>query len=163
MRVLRFCSLTVVLVLATITVAGCTDMPEGLSMGESAEAGGWKVTVESVEPFGASEKESAEEGNVFLVADVTFENTGNEEMWWDTAAVLSMRDSEGAEYPSDGMIVANDIEIVMGNAQPADPRGGLVGFEVPGDATGLVLVFTPEELAEGEEVPEWAVGDVEGL
>jgi hypothetical protein len=163
MRGLTRFSLVLVLVVLGVAVIGCTDMPEGLSMGESAEAGGWMVTVESVESFDDSEIEPAEEGNVFLVADVTFENTTDEETWWDTAAVLMMRDSEDTVYPSDGMIVANDIEIVMGSAQPADPRSGLVGFEVPGDATGLVLVFTPEELGEGEEAPEWAVGDVSDL
>jgi hypothetical protein len=127
--------------------------------GGTAEAGGWKVTVDSVEVYQDSEKEPDAASNVFLAADVTFENTTDEEAWWDTAAVLAMQDDAGNVYPADGMIVPNDVEVVMGSASPADPRGGLVAFEVPGDATGLVLVFTPEELAEGEEPAEWPVGD----
>jgi len=160
--------LVCVLVLVLVGAIGCTgssdeggDAETSSATFESgtAEAGGWKVTVDSVEAYDASEKEPSVEGNVFLAAEVTFENTTAEETWWDTAQVLAMRDGDGNLYPADGMILANDIELVMGSAQPADPRGGLVAFEVPGDATGLVLVFTPEELGEEEEAPEWSVGD----
>jgi hypothetical protein len=163
MRLIVRASLVLSLLALAVFVSACSDMPEGLSMGEPAEAGGWTVTVDSVEVFDSSEREPEAEGTVFLAADITFENTTAEEAWWDTAVVMTMRDAEGTSYQADGMIVPNDIEIVMGSAQPEEPRSGLVGFEVPEDATGLVVVFTPEELADGEQAPEWAVGDVSGL
>lgn len=164
-----FTRLLVVLVLIAglAVLPGCTDSgdsgdtesSEAAYEAGSAEAGGWKVTLDSVESYDSPEREPADTANVFLATDITFENMTSDEMWWDTAKILAMRDGDGVTYPADGTIVPNDIEVVMGSSQPADPRGGLVAFEVPGDATDLVLVFTPEELGEDETVAEWVIGD----
>ena len=63
-------ALAVALVAAVLMLPGCSDpMPEGLALGESAEVGGWKVTVKSVEVYDdQADREPEEEGTVFLAA-----------------------------------------------------------------------------------------------
>ncbi|MEK6953571.1 MAG: DUF4352 domain-containing protein [Candidatus Micrarchaeota archaeon] len=87
---------------------------------------------------------SANEGNIFLIADITVENAGKE-----AATVggqqFKVKDSESYSYSLDlgaNMIFGQSIE---GNLPPGDKIRGKIPFQVPKAAKGLQLIFDTGE------------------
>jgi hypothetical protein len=80
-------------------------------------------------------------GNKFMVVDVTFENKGSSSVPLYTGLLL-IKDSRDWLCLEDGMaIMAAGGSRLQGELTAGEKLRGQVGFQVPENATGLILVF----------------------
>jgi hypothetical protein len=123
--------------------------PEALALqgvGETATGGTYNLTVHSVERVqtmvGLPESGA---GNVFLVVDVTKENTIGDVVLYDLAS-FRVQGPDGSEYEATpGMEPA----LGAGELQPNESTRGFVAFEVPEAMRGFVLMYDPPVVGGG--------------
>jgi len=104
---------------------------------QRVEAGGIAMTVNSIttDP-NPSQFSSAPEGKTYLIVDVLIENTSGEPLSYNPY-YFTVKDSDSYEY-SGGETVP-DPRFSSGQLAPGDSVRGIVGFEIPIGAVGLVL------------------------
>jgi hypothetical protein len=81
-----------------------------------------------------------DDGNEYLLLSVTIENTGDKEEHISTF-FANIKDSEGNEH--DATYGPHVVDPLDGAVAPGATIEGMMGFEVPEDATGLVFVYDP--------------------
>ena len=106
-------------------------------IGQRVEAGGIAMIVNSITTNpNPSQFSSASEGKTYLIVDVLIENTSAEPLSYNPY-YFTVKDSNSYEY-SGGETVP-DPRFSSGQLAPGDSVRGLVGFEIPISAAGLVL------------------------
>lgn len=127
------------------------------AVGEPAEVGDWTITVESVSTIEGNQFIEPEAGNQFLGVELTVENAGS-----DPVRVLRMlsqiqiETEDGETY--DVSLTATTVAATEGQAlpqaqiEPGEEVTGMVGFEVPEDATQLTLVIEPDDGTTDDQV-----------
>lgn len=133
------------------TVAAPTEAPAAPSLaavGQPVDGNGYLLTVNSVERKDAlSDFFTAAEGKDFIVVDVTVEATQDEVPY--NFFYFKLKDSDAFTHdPSIGA----DPDLGSGTLPTGDKARGLVAFEVPEGATGLVLHYEPIVIFGGFEV-----------
>lgn len=125
-------------------------------IGERVEAGGLALTVVSFDrkaELGQFQKAKAD--NTFVVAEVLIENVSR-----DTAPYnplyFKIKDGTGVEYNAALIVEANSLK--SGELPRGDQVRGLVAFEAPASAAGLVLRFEPIVIGGGYEPIRVALG-----
>lgn len=131
-------------------VADPTAAPSTIGkVGERQEAGGVALTalkVEKVKEIGTFQK--AKEGKVYLLVEVLLETTGQEESPYNPL-YFKVKDADGFEY--NVTISTADNTLKSGKLAAGEKVRGVVAFEVPESAAGMVLSYEPIVLLGGYE------------
>ena len=114
---------------------------EMFAVGDVVQVGEIKLTVHEVTFPEGDGVHVPQDGYQFVVVDVAIENTGSEAVRI-SSATLRLKDSSGKGYFSDDVATdAADGDPPDGDFAAGEKRRGLVGYQLPEDAEGLVLVF----------------------
>ena len=134
--------------------------PENLSVGDSAEARGVKATLNGLRLLPKTEMDQPIENpnNEFLAADMTFENTSDRPVSLSSLLEITLKDENG--YSASQTIHTRQKQLSEGNIAPGDNTSGEIVYEVPPDATGLRLEYSPFG---GSQTYIWRVGDLAGI
>lgn len=118
-----------------------TAAPTIAKVGERAESAGLALTVSKVERKKDLDVISkAKAGNVFVVADVLIENTAKDKAPYNTL-YFKVKSGDGYEY--NAAITALPNQLKSGDLTTGDKVRGIVAFEVPEGAKGLVVSYEP--------------------
>ena len=137
-----------------------------LSIGESAEAEDKIVTVKKVEKLASyidkdfNIEKLPDKGNVFLIAGVEIKYVGDDKAWADPGD-FSIVDSEGNKYePIYGSLGA-DIEDALELTElfQNEKAKGRVVFEIPENASGLVLQYNFGSVFQKPSLGRWIIPD----
>lgn len=91
------------------------------------------------------------EGNKFIVVDLTIENKGTTAITVSTLLQMWLKDDAGRKYDVDLMATsASGGSTPDGEISPGEKVRGQVGFQVPENATGLVFVFDADVWGTGK-------------
>lgn len=127
-------------------------------VGERVQSGGMAVTLNSVDlSTRISDLWTPEEGNIFVVLDVTVESVDREDGPYNPL-YFKLKDQDGFEYTSN--LLAPDPSLSAGNLAPGDRARGNIAFEVKLGAQQLVMSFEPLVLFGGYQTIRFAVGNL---
>jgi len=113
-----------------------------LEVGQTGELDGLKVTLNEVKVVEGTDFFKPDDGQQFVVVDVTFENTGTQDENISSMLQMEMRDDSGQAYGVDlGAMSAGGGKSPEGAIPPGDKLRGQVGYAVPVDAAGLRWLF----------------------
>ena len=112
------------------------------AIGDVIEIGDLTLTVNEVTNPPGDSFNKPDEGNIFVVVDMTIKNQGSEAASVSSMLQMSLKDDTGQVYDLDLMAsAASGGTTPDGEIAPGETIRGQVGFQVPEDATGLVFVF----------------------
>ena len=112
------------------------------AIGDVIEMGDLTLTVNEVTNPPGDSFNKPDEGNIFVVVDMTIKNQGSEAASVSSMLQMSLKDDTGQVYDLDLMAsVASGGTTPDGEIAPGETIRGQAGFQVPEDATGLVFVF----------------------
>jgi len=116
--------------------------PEVFKVGDLVEIGDWRVLVHSVtDPLQSSnEFIGPSSGNRWVAADIEVTNKASDPAAMSTIMCLELQDSSNQNYSI--AITAEDFPQLDGEVAPSGARRGVVVFEVPQSASGLILKFS---------------------
>ena len=112
------------------------------AVGDPIEVGDLVMTVNEVSEPAGSDFIKPDAGNKFVLLDVSFENTGTEQAIVSTILQMSLLDSDGNKYDADISAMTLGEKTVDGEINAGDTLTGVVGFQVPEAASGLVFVYS---------------------
>lgn len=139
-----------VFVEAPSELAGETQQQQ-YSIGEQVAIGDMALTVNEVTYPSGDEFTQPDEGNKFVVVDLTLENMGSEAEQVSSMMQMSLKDDTGQTYDIDLMAsMASGGSTPEGEISPGEKLRGQVGFQVPEDATGLAFVFDASVFGHGK-------------
>jgi len=112
------------------------------AIGDVIEIGDLTLTVNEVSSPPGDSFNKPDEGNKFVVVDVTIKNQSSEAASVSSMLQMSLKDNTGQGYDVDLMAsAASGGATPDGEIAPGETIRGQVGFQVPEDATDLVFVF----------------------
>jgi hypothetical protein len=121
------------------------------AIGDIIEVGDLTLTVNEVTSPPGNEFNKPDEGNKFVVIDVTLENKGTEAEGISSMMQMHLKDATGQIYDIDLMAsVASGGATPDGEMAPGEKVRGQVGFQVPKNAQGLVFVFDADVFGYGK-------------
>lgn len=110
-------------------------------VGDRIESDGVALTVHSVSAVdNVDDIFKPDAGNIFLVADVTIESVDKDAAAYNPL-YFKVKDADGFEY--NVTLTAPDPSLKSGELSAGEKARGNIAFEVPADATGLVLSYKP--------------------
>lgn len=123
------------------------------AVGEPQQGSGYELTVVSAET-GVTEipgdlPMTAEEGKAYAIAELLITNTGSEPVAYNLFYV-KLKDAAGFEYTISAF--GRQPMFQSGELSPGDVVRGFVTFEVPADATGLVLEYVPISFGDEQRI-----------
>ncbi len=125
---------------------------------QTQTTGEYKITVHGVRFTPGEGWWTADEGNIYLLVDVTVENVGDEPVTVSSLMQFAVQDSEGYTY--DITLYPEAKGKVDGEIGVGRKLRGELAFEIPSDASGLELIFTPNLFMTGQQVI-FDLGDAE--
>ena len=118
-----------------------TAAPAIAKVGERAESAGLALTVSKVERKKDLDVISkAKAGNVFVVTDVLIESTAKDKAPYNPL-YFKVKSADGYEY--NAAITGLSNQLKSGDLATGDKVRGIVAFEVPEGAKGLVVSYEP--------------------
>jgi hypothetical protein len=124
---------------------------EMFAMGDLIEIGDLTLTVNEVTNPPGDDFNKPDEGNIFVVVDVTITNNSSAAENISSLMQMSLKDDTGQGYDLDlTASMASDGKTPDGEIAPGETIRGQVGYEVPEDATGLVFVFDADVWGHGK-------------
>lgn len=119
------------------------DIPDGRSIGETVTMENWEITVTKVvdpqEP--ANDFLTPDEGNRWIAVDYTVKNISDKTAPLSSLFCFDLIDNKDNEY---GMSIYAQDGDRMGDSElaPGQTIDASISFEIPDDASGLVLRFS---------------------
>lgn len=111
-------------------------------IGDIVKVGNITVVVNEFKDIPNKDFYQAENGKKFVAVDVTFENTGTSSENTSVALQMMLKDNTAHTYSNDfSAQLASGINSPQGELAPGEKLRGLVGFQIPIDATGIQFVF----------------------
>ena len=123
------------------------------AVGDTLEYETTRFTVNGVRTSMGGDFSSPDAGNEFLIADITVENRGDEELQVSTLLQMEVKDSEG-RTDSTSITAMSTLDRGFSQGQPIAPgsdRRGEVAFEVERGLSPLYLVMNFDIFAEGDK------------
>ncbi len=112
------------------------------AIGDVIEIGDLTLTINEVTNPPGDSFNKPDEGNKFVVVDITIKNQGSAAVSVSSMLQMSLKDDTGQGYDLDLMAsAASGGTTPDGKIAPGETIRGQVGFQVPEDTTGLVFVF----------------------
>lgn len=131
-------------------LSGETEQKQ-FSVGDRIEIGDLVMTVNGVASPPGGDFNKPEEGNRFLVVDLTLENRGAASKAISSLLQMSVKDDQGQKYDVDLMASsASGGTTPDGDIAAGETIRGQVGFQVPVDSQGLVFVFDADVFGYGK-------------
>jgi len=115
-----------------------------LQVGETFSSGDLEFVVNGVSMDGGSGFFTPDEGNTFLLIDVSVINNGSESASISSMMMFTLRDSHGFSYSISISAVAAGRGGLDGDVMAGSTLRGELGFEVPDGMTGLELFVSPD-------------------
>lgn len=132
-----------------------TPAPQTAKVGDRVEAGDIALTANAVERVASlSQFQKAESGKTFVTVDVTIENVARESAPYNPL-YFKVKDADGFEY--NATLNTGDQSLKSGDLKQGDKARGVVAFEVPESATGLIMSYEPLVVMGGYEAIEIAL------
>ena len=132
---------TVAAVSPTIAPTTAPVAPTIGKVGERIESAGIALTISKVERKTALDTiQKAKTGNTFVTFDALIENTGRDKAAYNLL-YFKAKDADGYEYNSAISGLPNTLK--AGEIVAGDKVRGIVVFEVPEKASGLVVSYEP--------------------
>ena len=120
-------------------------------VGDIISVGDLEMTVLGWEFSEGEEYFEPDDGNIFVVIDVVFENKGSEAEIISTLLSMELKDSTGRSYNIDLFATTSEsASSPDGEIAPGEKVRGPVGFQVPIDAEGLIFVFDADIFGTGK-------------
>lgn len=128
------------------------EAPQSFNVGDTVELGDFTVTVNSTQiPFESGDEFiTPNEGNIFITADTSVTNIGDEPATVSSIACFEVRDDTGQSYSL--ALVTGTPDPPDGEVGPGETIRGTLAYEVPQSATGLQLRFQCDLLSTGSAV-----------
>ncbi len=121
------------------------------AVGDVIEIGELTLTINEVTNPPGDSFNKPDEGNLFVVVDITIQNQDSEAASVSSMLQMSLKDDTGQVYDLDLMAsVAAGGKTPDGEIAPGETIRGQVGFQVPVEATGLVFVFDADVWGSGK-------------
>ena len=133
--------------------SGDTNTGELLAVGDTGESDGLEITVNSFRRT-SNGLLSPSAGNEYLIINLTAANTTDEEQIVSSLLNFSVKDDGGNGTDFDQSFTAGVETSLDGNVPAGEELTGEIAYEIPEDATDLVLHFDP--LLSDEEL-RWAL------
>lgn len=125
-------------------------------VGETAELEGAEYTVNAFMKDAGGDM-PAEDGNTYLLTDMTIKNTTSEEIAVSSLLMFELKDADDTVYDISigGLVCLDQYEIVQADGDvPADGEFECgLAFEIPEDAEGLTLVVKSFMTDDTVEIP----------
>ncbi|PHB24736.1 DUF4352 domain-containing protein [Bacillus pseudomycoides] len=118
-------------------------------VGETIKLGDHKLTVTNVEKSPGGEFDKPKEGHEFLIANVTIENGGKEEISYNPFD-FSLQNSQGNIVDQAFTTVNQDTVLNSGKLAPSGKISGTIAFESKQGDPKLQLIFKPNFLSKKE-------------
>lgn len=119
-------------------------------IGDRIEQDGTALTVVKTEQKTELDQfQKAKEGNVYLLAEVLIENTGQDKAPYNPL-YFKVKDSEGFEYPA--ALVVGGQTLQSGELSKGDKARGTVAFEVKTTAKDFTLEYKPLIIGGGDGI-----------
>lgn len=142
------------------TPAGNAAAPEALPLGqvgERVQSGGMAVTLNEVGiETRIDDLWTPDEGNVFVVADVTIESVDRDDGAYNPL-YFKVKDEDGFEYTAS--FFAPSPTLSAGDLAPGERARGWISFEVKEGAQRLVMSFEPIVIFGGYQTIRFALGN----
>lgn len=123
---------------------------ETFKVGDTIQTKDFKITVNKVETSEGGEFVKPKDGNEFIKADITIENTSKEEQNVSSMIMFKVVDKDGRSYNQ--AIVEDQNGQLDGKVAPGRKMTGEYVVEVPKGATGLQLEFDSSLLNSGQVI-----------
>lgn len=123
---------------------------ETFKVGDTIQTKDFKITVNKVETAEGGEFVKPKDGNEFIKADITIENTSKEEQNVSSMIMFKVVDKDGRSYNQ--AIVEDQNGQLDGKVAPGRKMTGEYVVEVPKGATGLQLEFDSSLLNSGQVI-----------
>lgn len=123
---------------------------ETFKVGDTIQTKDFKITVNKVETSEGGEFVKPKDGNEFIKADITIENTSKEEQNVSSMIMFKVVDKDGRSYNQ--AIVEDQNGQLDGKVAPGRKMTGEYVVEVPKGATGLQLEFDSSLLTSGQVI-----------
>ncbi|MBO3333490.1 DUF4352 domain-containing protein [Clostridium perfringens] len=123
---------------------------ETFKVGDTIQTKDFKITVNKVETSEGGEFVKPKDGNEFIKADITIENTSKEEQNVSSMIMFKVVDKDGRSYNQ--AIVEDQNGQLDGKVAPGRKMTGEYVVEVPKGATGLQLEFDSSLLTGGQVI-----------
>lgn len=123
------------------------------TQGETATVGVTKTTLNEVKESHGQGSYSPAAGNVFLLCEVTVENTSDEEM--NISSMMSFActvDGEETDVSIPAMASRGDKQQMDGSIPTGESMTGVLGYEVPEDWKEISIRFKPSLTAYDQAV-----------
>ena len=133
---------------------------ERLGVGDSVEAEGVRATLNGVRVLPATDFDTPIESpdNLFVAADLTFENVSDRPVAVSSLLEFVLKNEEG--YSASQSIHSQQRQLAEGEISPGQKTSGEIVYEVPPGSKGLQLDYQP--FLRGS-VHTWYVGDADSL
>lgn len=135
--------------------SGDTGTVELLAVGETGESDGLEITVNSFRRT-SSGLLSPDAGNEYLIINLTAVNTTDAEQIVSSLLNFSVKDDGGNGTDMNQSFTAGVETSFDGNVPAGEELTGEIAYEIPEDATDLVLHFDP---ILGDEELRWALDE----
>lgn len=118
-------------------------VPQRYAVGDIVKVGDIQIVINEVKEISGTDFFMPNEGNRFIIIDVTMENLGTEDHAASSLMEYTLKDDTGQEYSeSVSAEVASGGKSPGGTILPGDKLRGQIGYEIPISATGFVLTYT---------------------
>lgn len=119
-------------------------------IGDRVVIGDLAITVNGTRKPKPTDFLKPKEGNIWIAVDATIENLGSQPTTISSLAMFKLADADGYNY---GVTIGPDSKAQLdGELGAGRKMRGEVVFEIPKDATGLQLIFTPSIIDRGQVV-----------
>jgi hypothetical protein len=119
------------------------------SIGQTAKYQDTWVTVNGFQDLKPSENNKPAEGKKFVGVDVTVQNIGGPGVDVNSLKQMTLQDSDGFEYNVDSAAQAEAGPSVDGSIGGGGQVRGIVGFQIPESAKGLVFYYDADLMGAG--------------
>lgn len=132
------------------------EEPDTLGVGDSVEVRGIRATLNEVRTLPSTDLDQPVESpdNLFVAADLTFENTSNEAVELSSFLELVLKDEDG--YSASQTAHTEQQQLAEGDIAPGQKSSGEIVYEVPPESTNLQLDYNPFLAG---ETHTWEIGD----
>lgn len=117
-----------------------TKIPsQSVAIGQSVKLGKYQFTIHGARKTDGDTISKPKQGQKFLLINATVENQGEKKEAVSSVVLFALRDSTGKEY--ERVITTEAKGSLDSNLDPGKQLKGEIAFEVPQDATDLLLIL----------------------
>jgi hypothetical protein len=127
---------------------GSSSLAKSVEIDTFAQAGDLRVKANSVSEYEGKEFMKPVAGSIFLNVELEIENKGFDTKYISPTSQTYIKDSQNRKYKTDIMSVPDAAATISGELPNNESVKGLVGFELPKDAKGLMLYFEDGSLTD---------------